>query len=83
MSEEVLGGGLIHPGHVVRVGDTVHRRDVFTFIEGDVPIPPYPEWAVTDEALRSVARLLRRYHEAASSFEGGRGEWADDLVRAT
>lgn len=114
MPEETLHGGLIHPGQVVRVGDTVRRppspyresiyallehvaatgavevplplgtdeqgRDVFRFIEGDVPIPPFPSWAVTDEALRSIARLLRRYHEAASSFESGGEEWADDLA---
>jgi hypothetical protein len=27
--------------------------------------PPYPDWALTDEALVSVAELLRAYHQAA------------------
>ncbi|WP_017568998.1 phosphotransferase [Nocardiopsis halotolerans] len=36
------------------------------FIEGDVALPPFPAWALTDDALRSTARLLRRYHQAAA-----------------
>ncbi len=114
MIEEKLAGGLIHPGKVVRVGDTVRRprskhassinallehvaetglvevpkplglddqgREVFLFIEGEVPIPPYPSWAVSDASLRSVAELLRRYHEAASSFDSDEGDWPADLA---
>jgi hypothetical protein len=36
------------------------------FIQGDVPLLPYPWWALGDAALASVGRLLRRYHDAAS-----------------
>ena len=32
------------------------------------PLPPYPAWAQSDESLASVARLLRRYHDAAAGY---------------
>ena len=35
---------------------------------GDAVSPPNPAWALTDDALRSVAKLLRRYHEAVAGF---------------
>ena len=44
-------------------------REVLTFIPGDAVTPPYPAWALTDDALRSVAVLLRRYHEAVAGFD--------------
>jgi hypothetical protein len=43
-------------------------RERLRFIPGDVAIPPYPVWAQTDEALASVARLLRRFHDAARCY---------------
>jgi hypothetical protein len=57
-------------------------RDVLTFVDGDVPLPPYPEWSMTDEALESFGALLRRFHEAAATFdaagvEGWELDWAD------
>jgi Ser/Thr protein kinase RdoA (MazF antagonist) len=57
-------------------------RDVLTFVEGDVPLPPYPAWALTDEALESLGRLLRRYHDATATFDqrsatGWSDEWSD------
>jgi hypothetical protein len=59
-------------------------RDVLTFIEGDVPLPPYPRWALTDVALSDLGRLLRSYHEAtmgfdASSATGWSDEWSDPV----
>ncbi len=36
------------------------------FVEGHVALPPYPAWAQTDDALASVARLLRRFHDASA-----------------
>ena len=44
-------------------------REVLTYIPGDAVTPPYPAWALTDDALRSVAHLLRRYHEAVAGFD--------------
>jgi Phosphotransferase enzyme family len=44
-------------------------REMLSFIPGEAAIEPYPPWALTDEALVSVAELLRRYHKAAASFD--------------
>jgi Ser/Thr protein kinase RdoA (MazF antagonist) len=53
-------------------------RDVLTFVEGDVPLPPYPSWALTEEALVSLGRLMRRFHDATASFDQGSvGGWSD------
>jgi Ser/Thr protein kinase RdoA (MazF antagonist) len=45
-------------------------RDVLTYLDGDVPLPPYPSWAMTDTALDDLGRLLRRFHEATADFDG-------------
>lgn len=50
-------------------------REVLTFIPGDAVTPPYPAWALTDDALRSVAVLLRRYHEAVAGFAVAGHDW--------
>jgi hypothetical protein len=55
-------------------------REVLSFIEGDVPIPPFPAWSMMDRALASVARLQRRFHEAATSFDASRFAWSDELA---
>jgi Ser/Thr protein kinase RdoA (MazF antagonist) len=55
-------------------------REVLTYIEGDVPIPPFPPWSMSDAALASVARLQRRFHEAASLFDATAFAWSDELA---
>jgi Phosphotransferase enzyme family len=52
----------------VPTGCDEQGRETFRWIEGDVPVPPYPEWSLTDDALASVGRLLRSYHDAVRSF---------------
>jgi hypothetical protein len=57
-------------------------RDVVSWVEGDVPVPPYPSWALTDQALVSLGRVVRDYHDAVASFDtseliGWSGEWSD------
>lgn len=54
-------------------------REVLSFVEGDVPLPPYPPWALTDLALEDLGRLLRRLHDATAGVEadGWSSEWAD------
>lgn len=51
-------------------------REVLSFIPGEAVFPPYQSWALTDEALVSVAELLRRYHDAAEGFDAGGHEWS-------
>lgn len=50
------------------VGVDADGRERLDFIDGGVPLPPYPAWAQADSVLASLARLMRRFHEAASSF---------------
>jgi hypothetical protein len=45
------------------------QREVLSYVPGTAITPPYPAWALTDEALVSVAGLLRSYHRAASTFD--------------
>jgi hypothetical protein len=51
-------------------------REVLTYVPGTAITPPYPAWALTDEALVSVADLLREYHGAVSSFDPSPHVWA-------
>ncbi len=50
-------------------------REMLTFIHGEAVTEPYPAWALTDEALISVAELLRRYHDAVASFDATGHRW--------
>lgn len=63
------------------VGIDPDGRERLEFIDGDVPVPPYPAWAQSDESLASVARLLRRYHEAAAGYHPPDGAtWSGEMV---
>lgn len=50
------------------VGVDGDGRERLVYIEGDVPVPPYPAWAQTDVALASAAVLVRRLHDASARF---------------
>jgi hypothetical protein len=50
-------------------------REILSFIPGEAAIEPLPAWALSDDALVSVAELLRRYHDAAASFDGSALSW--------
>ena len=52
-----------------------HGREVLSYIPGQAAIAPSPSWALTDEALVSVAELLRRYHDAVAGFEFAGRRW--------
>jgi hypothetical protein len=51
------------------IGIDSQQREVLSYIPGTAVTPPYPDWALTDEALVSVAELLRAYHQAARTFD--------------
>ena len=57
------------------LGHDDRGREVLSFIEGEAPVEPFPAWAMTDQALVSVAELLRRYHDAAASFDPAGHAW--------
>jgi hypothetical protein len=57
------------------LGEDENDREVLSYIDGEVPIAPQPAWALTDDALVSVAALLFRYHQAVRSFDPTRYQW--------
>lgn len=50
------------------LGQDEQGREVLTFIEGDVGVPPFPAWVADEGILLGVARLQRALHQAAASF---------------
>jgi hypothetical protein len=62
------------------VGVDEDGRERLLFVEGEVPVPPYPDWSQSDTALASVARLLRGLHDAARSFDPRGLTWDDALA---
>jgi hypothetical protein len=62
------------------VGIDADGRERLVFIDGEVPVPPYPDWSQTDTALASVARLLRGLHDAARAFDPGGLTWDNALA---
>jgi hypothetical protein len=59
------------------VGVDDHGREILSFIPGEAVLEPHPDWALGDEALVSVAELLRRYHDAAASFDAAAWSWPE------
>ena len=57
-------------------------REILSYIPGQAVMPPYPDWALTDEALVSVAELLRRYHDAVASFDPAGHVWPHPVPEA-
>jgi hypothetical protein len=62
------------------VGIDEDGRERLVFIEGEVPLTPYPDWSQYDTALASIARLLRGLHDAARGFDPQGLTWADALA---
>jgi hypothetical protein len=55
-------------------------RERLEFIEGDVAVPPFPEWVQRDDALAEIAGLLHRFHEASSRFDPTGLTWSDEMA---
>ena len=56
-------------GASLPVGIDEDGRERLEFIDGVVPLAPYPDWSQSDTALASIARLLRGLHDAARGFD--------------
>jgi thiamine kinase-like enzyme len=50
------------------LGRDEQGREVLSWIEGDVGVPPFPDWVADDGLLVSVASLQRQMHTAARTF---------------
>ncbi|MEU9271987.1 phosphotransferase [Streptomyces sp. NPDC048251] len=60
---------------------TADGREQLTYIPGDVALPPFPRWVMTETALRSVGGLLRRLHEAGAAIAvDARAKWPRALA---
>ncbi|TDW15307.1 phosphotransferase [Kribbella kalugense] len=57
-------------------------REVLSYLTGETVTTPYPDWSMTDEALDSVAHLLRAYHDAVADFRPVGYEWAEPVPPA-
>jgi hypothetical protein len=63
------------------VGIENDGRERLVYIEGDVALPPYPDWAQTDGALASIARLMRGLHDASRQFTPpAESTWSQEVV---
>ncbi|WP_328589616.1 phosphotransferase [Actinomadura rubteroloni] len=54
-------------------------REVLGWVDGDVPHRPLPAYAVDERAVRGVAGLLRRYHDAVAAYRPPDDAVWDDL----
>jgi Ser/Thr protein kinase RdoA (MazF antagonist) len=54
-------------------------REVLSYLPGETVVAPYPPWSMTDAALVSVARLLRRFHEAIAGFDATPYAWVEPV----
>lgn len=67
-------------GAPLPIGIDNDGRERLEFVPGDVPLPPYPNWAQSDAALASVAKLLRAFHDASQDFEWTNHAWPATLA---
>jgi len=51
-------------------------REILSWVEGEVPLPPYPAWAMTDRAMADLGALVRRLHEATATFRTDHIDWS-------
>lgn len=55
-----------------------------SYIPGDVPQLPFPDWWRTDAVLASTARLLRGFHDASEGFASpADAQWNAELADPT
>ena len=57
------------------LGVDAQNREILSYLPGTPALPPYPDWALSEDALISVATLLRAYHHAVASFDPAGYEW--------
>jgi len=66
------------------LGRDEQGRDVLSWVEGEVPLPPYPAWSMTDRALTDLGGLVRRFHDATAAFVAPLDpDWATDWADPT
>lgn len=75
----VRGNGFDAVPNVVNVEPDGRER--LEFIDGDVPVVPFPRWSQSDQVLASTAELLRRFHDASVGFPPSASTtWGSEMV---
>jgi hypothetical protein len=54
----------------IPLGYDEQGREVLSYVDGDVPQEPLPDYACTDDVLDPLAKLVRRLHDAAADIVG-------------
>ena len=54
-------------------------REVLSYVPGQAVTAPPPCWGLTDAALRSVGRLVRRFHDATADFDPSPYQWSPQV----
>jgi hypothetical protein len=67
-------------GASLPIGIDEDGRERLVFVDGEVPLAPYPAWSQSDTALASIASLLRGLHDAARNFDPRDHTWNDALA---
>jgi hypothetical protein len=70
------------PGAPRFLGIDDRDREVLSYVPGTAVTPPFPEWALTDDALVDVAALLRNYHRAVETFDWSPYAWPPSAPEA-
>ncbi len=55
-------------------------RERLIYVEGDVPVPPFPAWAQSDKALASITRLINSFHTASKKVAIPQGSWSQEMA---
>jgi len=64
------------------LGTDERGREVLSYVPGRAVLAAEERWWQGDDALASVAGLLRRYHDAAASFDPAPHRWARPVPAA-
>jgi hypothetical protein len=64
--DQVLPG--VAPVPVGLTGRDEQGREMLTWIDGDVALPPFPDWVSSTLFLTSLGHLLRRIHDALDGW---------------
>ncbi len=64
------------PGSPRFLGLDRDNREMLGYIDGTTALPPYPDWALSETALTSVASLLRAYHDSTVGFDIAGRVWS-------
>lgn len=53
----------------IPMGFDERGREILSYVAGEVPHEPLPDWATSIRVLEDMARLVRRLHDAAEGWE--------------